>query len=447
MKTVTKKLLFILILVISIMAIIITANQIYDVLNNEKVIDNNFNGIVCEENKVDKNYGIISQEITIQLYEWNENATGLDINDYLTWVGNEKNDSIYEIERTITTNSYGVISENLKIKLKFGINKIAEEGQIVSVNTGVMQILYAGDNRINVQQSLDLTDKYEEDENGVQYIYSGEGVFEINISSKSVARYVESSPGVFSSGGYYPSLTFYLEGRYADVSQNDVTYGENPKLYIDTNELLQVDTTINEKKLSEYIYEQLTGGWSEGKELATLKCSIGEYYEYDVTKDDNKGSLAISTQNNDLPMLFNNGDIVIPYIAIANGTEPLSIKSNGRPKMFQVTQIRPYFDGAFWQELQLQEVYSGKTRKEYVFESGDSGGIVQGYDADPQTIVFTEGKIIDVQLTYDIFLFNILLGGPVASINEEDNSFTISNVRLTSANSSATLTATITYEA
>ena len=218
-------------------------------------------------------------------------------------------------------------------------------------------------------------------------------------------------------------------------------------MYIDTNELLQVDTTINDKKLSEYIYEQLTGGWSEGKELATLKCSIGEYYEYDVTKDDNKGSLAISTQNNDLPMLFNNGDIVIPYIAIANGTEPLSIKSNGRPKMFQVTQIRPYFDGAFWQELQLQELYLGKTRKEYVFESGSTGSIVQGYDADPQTIVFTEGKIIDVQLTYDIFQFNILLGGPVASKNEENNSFTISNVRLTSANSSATITATITYEA
>ena len=349
MKTRTKKLLFILILVVSIMAIIIAASQIYDILDNEKVIDNNIGGTEGEENKVDKNYGTISQQITIQLYDWNENATGLNIDNYLIWVGNEKNDDIYEIERTVSTTAYNVTNEYIKIKLKFEIDKIVEEGQILSVNYGTWSSLNNDDEKIYNSSQIERTDKYEEDENGIKYIYSGEGIFEINISQKRVAQYGESSTGTFAYGGYYPSLTFYLEGKYADINTSDFSYGENPKISIESNELLQVDTTINNKKLSQYNYEQITAEWEEGKELATIKCSIGEYY-------DENGNLAISTQNNDLPMLFNIGDLVIPYIAVANGkTEPLSLKLNGTPKVFKVTQIRPYFDGAFWQELTLQE--------------------------------------------------------------------------------------------
>ena len=72
-----------------------------------------------------------------------------------------------------------------------------------------------------------------------------------------------------------------------------------------------------------------------------------------------ENAIAISTKNNDLPMLFDIGDLVIPYIPTARGgTEPMSIKLDGTPKVFQVTQVRPYFDGACWQEIMLQE-YTG----------------------------------------------------------------------------------------
>ena len=347
-----KKLLFILILVVSIMAIIITASQIYNIIENNKIIDNNIDGIEGDEDKLDDNYGIISQQITIQLYEWNTSATGLNIDDYLTWVGEEKNDDIYEIERDISTTGANVTNEYLKIKLKFNINEIVQEGQIYSVNRGVLTDIRPNNGNIEITTQIDRDDKYEEDENGIKYIYTGNNTFEINISAKRIAQYGESSTGTFAYGWFYPSLTFYLEGKYYKKTTTDYKYGNNYILSIDSNELLQVDTTIDNKKLSQYIYEQITGEWGKGKETATLKCSIGEYY-------DESGNLAISTKNNDLPMTFNIRDLVIPYIPTARGgTEPMSIRQDGKAKIFQVTQVRPYFDGACWQEIMLQE-YTG----------------------------------------------------------------------------------------
>lgn len=447
MKTQTKKLLFILILVVSIMAILIAANQIYDIIENQKVIDNNIKGTEGDEDDLEQNYGVISQQIDIKLYEWNENATGNNINDYLIWVGNEKNDDIYEIERIIETSPSNVVSEYIKIKLKFKVNQLAAQGQIFSVNNGYWSHLLTNNGNIYIASQQENTDKYGEDENGNEYIYTGNDIIEITISKKRVADYALSNEGNFIYGGYYSSLTFYLEGKYYDKTTNNFIYGINPKISIDSNELLQVNTTINGTKLSQYIYEQITQDFGEGKETATIKCSIGEYYQYDDTKPDKKGDLAISTQNNDLPMIFDINDAVVPYIATANGqTEPLSLTIDGKPKVFKVTQIRPYFDGAFWQELQLQEKNRGQYIETVIFTSGTDGNATAGYIAQNQTVVVTKGKIVSVSLNYSTEDINTAQVSPTVSINEADNSFTIANVNLVSPNSTANIYATVIHE-
>lgn len=349
MKTQTKKLLFILILVVSIMAILITASQIYDILDNEKVIDNEIDGIDSTEDKPIKKYDKVSNEIQISLYEFNKdgNLTSTNYKDYLTYIGNETNNALYSIimhERSDTS----WFSANLR----FTVDKN------VKLNTTLYLMLESGSQSFGRNFQNYGADKvtignYEtQTTQQASFIYTGQEEIRFSINN----QYQAPNPVVngtfmssFTYGFFKNSVRFYLAAEYYEPEENTVTYGENPKISIENNELLQTTTTIDGKKLSQYNYEQITDEWGEGKELATIKCSIGEYY-------DENGNLAISTQNNDLPMLFNIGDLVIPYIAVANGqTEPLSLKLDGTPKVFKVTQIRPYFDGAFWQELTLQE--------------------------------------------------------------------------------------------
>ena len=95
-------------------------------------------------------------------------------------------------------------------------------------------------------------------------------------------------------------------------------------------------------------------------------------------------------------MLFDIGDLVIPYIPTARGgTEPMSIKLDGTPKIFKVTQVRPYFDGACWQELQLQEDSENKyitEIKQYTFTNGNDDSI------------FSEDIVIDASNVVDVWI-------------------------------------------
>ena len=235
-------------------------------------------------------------------------------------------------------------------------------------------------------------------------------------------------------------LHFFLEAEYVDIEETPASYGENPKYALESNELLQTTTKAGQIKLSEYNYGQIISEWKDGKEVATLQCSIGEYYDED-------GNLAISTQNNDLPMLFNIRDEVIPYIPVAGGgTEPMSKQRDGSPKKFVVTQVRPYFDGAFWQEIQLQELTTKNKIQTVNFTSGSSGNILGGYPSPDQTITVTEGKIVNVFVSWETGALNLLRPKPTVTISSDNNSFTISGVYLTLPNRTVPITAEIIYE-
>lgn len=101
--------------------------------------------------------------------------------------------------------------------------------------------------------------------------------------------------------------------------------------------------------LADYAPRRIYSIWKNGKETATIRVSINDYYDTD-------GNLAVSISDDSVPMLFKNGDIVIPYVATPNGDRPMSSKPDGTPKEFLVTGVTLISDGAVWQELQLQEV-------------------------------------------------------------------------------------------
>ena len=467
MKMKTKKLLFILILVVSIMAIVITASQIYNIIENNKIIDNQIDGTEGEEGDYyeQTDSSIYSEQVD------NFQATNPWGLDYFsnTWVETDSTTRnrpgfrvwFSGVMRTIGLNSKikpDTINVSAKIKTDWDTSGSPADKTSTSVINQEIEDLVFQDipNYTNIDLSTIMN--YANDQFAItaikyNYYYSSNG---INITEEFVTQvqYVAEKQTKNSDGSWGNSEYNYSDDMYIHVQEfsfdvrcttynienENFSYGGNKKFQINSNELLLNDTLINNKKISEYNYEQITKSWLNGKETATLQCSIGEYYDED-------GNLAISTQNNDLPMLFNIRDVVIPYIPVAGGgTEPMSKKKDGSPKKFQVTQIRPYFDGAFWQEIQLQETNVGYTIKQLDFTSGTDGNILIGYAAPDQTIIVTEGKIINAFISWKAGDLNILRPNPTITINSDNNSFTVSGVYLSLANKTATGTAEIIYE-
>lgn len=144
------------------------------------------------------------------------------------------------------------------------------------------------------------------------------------------------------------SISFYGNIIGIDLQNETITIGNgNDVMSFSGNELIQ---TTNSPSLEEQ-YQAIINEWQNGKETATLRCSIDDYYDNDTN------ALLISANGNDtLPMTFKIGDIVIPYVYGANGQDkPMSTNADGTPKKFIVVGKTPLQNGAVWQEITLQE--------------------------------------------------------------------------------------------
>lgn len=206
--------------------------------------------------------------------------------------------------------------------------------------------------------------------------------------------------------------TVYINGQTAKKVQS-----------IDGNELMQTSNYWLEtgENAIERAFSATQEEYANGKETATLRCSIGEYYgdkefsvrfggelssyedtavyelfvsgdqklaEGDIVYFKNHAvvitevdedyyavvgrkdilsmyagqsvvakQLKISTKEKGVPMLFSEYDQVIPMKLGADGKDhPMSVYRDGTPKVFNVLSVHPYFDGAVWQELELQEI-------------------------------------------------------------------------------------------
>lgn len=125
----------------------------------------------------------------------------------------------------------------------------------------------------------------------------------------------------------------------------------------DGNELIQTtaktsvtnsDGETEDVRIDKYISNLILKEYQNGKETATIRCSISDYY-------DEKGIKKISPNTD--RMTFITGDEVIPKVFGANGIDiPMSKYKDGTSKIFRVCGIKFIYDGAVWQELALQEV-------------------------------------------------------------------------------------------
>ena len=100
--------------------------------------------------------------------------------------------------------------------------------------------------------------------------------------------------------------------------------------------------------VAKHLSEQIIGEYNDGKETATILCSIADYFS-------DGGSISISTKTQ--KMSFNIGDKTIPMVYGFDGQDhPMSNYMDGTPKVFRVVGLKFIYDGAVWQELTLQEV-------------------------------------------------------------------------------------------
>lgn len=128
-----------------------------------------------------------------------------------------------------------------------------------------------------------------------------------------------------------------------DLQSNTVTVGNGSKSFsIKGNELIQ--PTIK----SEIRYQELIDEWENGKRTAKISCPITDYY-------DENGNKVIDISTSD-KMLFDIGDIVIPYVYTNKGDKPLSYNKDLTPKQFKAVGVSISKEQGVTQELTLQEV-------------------------------------------------------------------------------------------
>lgn len=148
------------------------------------------------------------------------------------------------------------------------------------------------------------------------------------------------------------SVQINVYGNLIGIELEDLDFqtGEGTQPFvIDGNELLQANATIGDEKLHQYLTNKVLNEYKNGKETAEILCDIGEYY------NDN-GDLEISFRKKGFQPTFEIGDIVIPMVFSAKGTDiPMSKYQDGNPKEFTVVGVEIIYDGAIWQRLTLQE--------------------------------------------------------------------------------------------
>lgn len=148
---------------------------------------------------------------------------------------------------------------------------------------------------------------------------------------------------------YGDLLTFDLGEELLIVGNQN---GEK-QISFSSNELIQPTNVIKNNGTEEnavlHNFGKTLEHYKNGKETATLLCSISDYY-------DDSGEKQISIDQDDR-MTFKIGDEVIPMNMGADGKDnSMSRYKDGTPKVFRVVGTNIIYDGAVWQEIYLQEV-------------------------------------------------------------------------------------------
>ena len=157
-----------------------------------------------------------------------------------------------------------------------------------------------------------------------------------------------------------PSRVMYA--NFNKVIKVDLPYGEYElsisNMSPDISGFVQLDHSTEFPNTEEEYYRI---SFTEG-EPKTVKFNVNSiketfYLHLEVLLTDTSKTFKVKINGEKTKMLFEQYDEVIPMVIDKNGQDnPMSFYKDGNPKKFKVLSVRPYFDGAVWQELSLQEI-------------------------------------------------------------------------------------------
>lgn len=150
---------------------------------------------------------------------------------------------------------------------------------------------------------------------------------------------------------YVLGIKITIQGEYYEPKQVVQTFGKADSvnsIKIPQNELNIIGNKIDINNAQQTTANNIIKKYRNGKEVYTIKCSVGEYYDiYDAK--------AIDPYDTNYPATFKKHEIVEPYVFTSRGEVPLSEKADGTPKRFEIIGIDFSYKGVVWQELTLQE--------------------------------------------------------------------------------------------
>lgn len=387
----------ILVMVVISMAIIIPSTKIYEQTNN-KIIDNQISSVEINENQVEQSTGIrsgIDRGVYSKNIEGTSESYGRVFDKFNNYILTNTTEPFlgtstlytYYLEEKLEVIPYGEIEEDFSsfdLYLTQNLGELMPDMTKANIGTVVTKL---GKNLVESKEEFDLLEAtitthtlISNSGNTAFQILAQKGfdmVYAIDTTLSSSEKIVIYFKTRYFLGVDCNSVdlidelqgaevwaiflsSFSYQPSYTSVTQTStkITNGVGTKpILLSSNELTTNLTTINSDTYTDIASAFVLSGYANGKETATVLCDISEYYDDNLV-------LSISTQDNALPMIFNVGDIVIPYVTknvydSITGTYsltevPLSI-INGNPKLFKVVSNKIISDGVPRQKLTLVE--------------------------------------------------------------------------------------------
>lgn len=374
------------------MPIVIPSKNIFQ-KENQKVINNRIDKISVEENIVGFETKEFHNFSVKMLTEENAKLLWIGYLQYSNYFGAMEVDNVSYSGMTSINNVYSaVININLKSdkyiytpSINVNLSMSYKRGEGYEKTSSTRPAIYSND-LMSDTQTVSVSDLKIDDQKPVVSSSNGVPISYCKLSSNpsvaSVKRTKRITLTLLVPLYYNPiynertnrqdsivftDLQVSVKGDEFSFEKTTQQYGsgtKNEEIY--SNEYFQLynkDETIDnyprgtyfnsskgEVSVSEYLSEKIISEYKEGKETATIRCSVSDYYT-------ENGSISISTKKRNYRMSFNIGDEVIPMIYGDNRRDyPMSLYKDGSQKVFRVVGLKFIYDGAVWQELTLQEV-------------------------------------------------------------------------------------------
>ena len=411
------------------MAIIIPSSNIYD-SNNNKIIDNKINGVSYSKIAVEDKQSDLWTAISISASA--TETTSISYGDYdevsstirkrvkvekttqqrrITMSGYTPPidinwDKVYwEFRQNLTDNLAG----NTSINELVVPNNISSPPAVPSFNIGNEALISYAKQLWKYGFDANIT----EGTSPTAFIYCySHIILSIVTETRSSGRWLQTKTEkvydtfatLYSGNTNRPVLRFYIDNSY-DV-KSTITVGNSKSAYsLPSNDLFTNTATVSNQKLGDYVAEQIIAEYENGKEMATLLCSISNYY-------DEFGNQAKFDDGEN--MTFQIYDVVVPFVYDYMGRDvPMSLSKNGNAKTFVVVGIELFYDGAVWQRLTLQEFGEG----------------IEFKVALPTPRISLNGSVLTISNYGEANLFDIYINGTLNStINSTE--FDISELNL-----------------